>query len=314
MTHKNLLLAFVALVVFVSVHAQHYNFELSNESYVPIEQPDLSGTDTSGGILLSFSFPFRNKPFMAFGKEQKSDFVVGTNGYLLTQIPENAFTFDPFLADLYIKPDTSKVVVAESMLGTDSILEVEWQQMGLIDHPAGDYVNFKLRWFQDSRTIEFHYGPSRITRDSAFEIGQRPIIVISHLSYDFNTVKEQYFLGGDPDAPNLRIYPQFSYVNGFPSAGTVYRFIDPAAGVKESDSRQTLLEVYPNPAQNKVNISARQELQSYELVNLNGTVVEMGFLNGSRFEIDLAQQEPGMYLLRVIAQNQERFIKRITTY
>jgi len=304
----------MAMVVAFYCNAQYYNFELSQQPYTSIEHPDLSSNDTSGGILLSFNFPFKKKHFIAFGKEQKSDFTVGTNGYLLTQIPDNAFTFDPFLADLYIKPDTSRVVVAESLVETDSVLEVEWQQMGIVDHPAGDYVNFKLRWFQNSRTIEFHYGTSKITRDSAFQIGQKPIVVVSHLSQDFNTVKEQYFLGGNPDAPNLHVYPQFSYIKGFPSEGTLYRFVDPSAGLFDNGLEQGHLKVYPNPTRNTVYIEGASELQSYQLMDVRGVVLEQGPLSSGAQEIDLNTPKPGVYLLQVVTQNQERYLKKVTTY
>lgn len=298
MFQKILFAAFITAIVSFSTKAQVYDFEVDKQSYSSIETPDLIDTlDTAGGVILNFHFPFTTQPIYAFGKVLDGSFSAGANGYVVSTNSTNGFTFDPFLADMYNKRGRSKLMVDEVKIEGDSAIEVEWYKYGLEDHPEEDYVTFKLRMYKKKRVVEFHYGPSNITKENPFTTGQKPIIVISLLSQDFNTVYEQHFFSGDPDKPTHHLYPDFKYASGFPSEGTVYRFVDNKSA-SVSKKQQHLLSLYPNPSSHSLTIETDLQVTGYRIFNSAGQIMSTDSGDTSNhFQVSIEALKPGLYIL-----------------
>lgn len=298
MFQKSLFAAIILVCFSLTAKAQIYEFEIDKQAYSSIETPDLIDTlDTAGGVILNFHFPFSTQPIYAFGQVLDGSFSAGANGYVVSTNSTNGFTFDPFLADMYNKRGRSKLMVKELKLESDSVVEVEWYKYGLEDHPEEDYVTFKLRMYKKKRVLEFHYGPSNITKENPFITGQKPIVVISLLSQDFNTVYEQHFFSGDPDDPKHHIFPDFQYASGFPSEGTVYRFVDNKSA-SVSKRQQHLLSLYPNPSSHSLTVETDLPATGYRIFNSAGQVVTTHSGEASkRFQLSTEALKPGLYTI-----------------
>jgi len=295
--YQKILLSTLLLFASAFAIAQVYEFELSTSDYENITDPDFKTEDTASGILFHSPFKF-SKPYQAFGQTLSAGFSIGDMGYVLSANEEYGFTFDPFLADLVMKPNASELRVKQSLKGRDSVLEVEWFRFGIADHPEEDELTFKMTLHRATGTIEFHYGPSVITKEAPFISGQKPIVVISHLSPDFQSVYAQYFLGGNPDEPTFLKYPNFQYIKGFPTEGTLYTIFDPSSSIGEK-SKSVNIQVFPNPASGQVQILSDHSIDGFSIMDLSGRVLLNGAVEFRELSIDLTTLPKGLYVMRL---------------
>lgn len=89
---------------------------------------------------------------------------------------------------------------------------------------------------------------------------------------------------------------------GVPGGGTV--FIDNVYYYKRDPDATTtpltgVLEVYPNPTQNRINIAAPVRMDNLELYGTNGQLVGKWQVNAERFDLDLSHLAPGLYVALV---------------
>lgn len=100
----------------------------------------------------------------------------------------------------------------------------------------------------------------------------------------------------DTDIAN-QYYQQFAY--RFKQNGG--NLVVSAEAIKFSD-----LKIFPNPTADRIQISTNQELQHIKIYSINGVLVQDIIPSGSHtIEIDLGQQNSGIYLLKIeSAQNQ----------
>ncbi len=61
--------------------------------------------------------------------------------------------------------------------------------------------------------------------------------------------------------------------------------------------------IYPNPAQNFVNVSSNGTMNSVKVVNLTGQVVYSSVVNGQEIQINTGNMAEGMYLLQIETEN-----------
>jgi len=80
------------------------------------------------------------------------------------------------------------------------------------------------------------------------------------------------------------------------------KFNDPrvVTDLEEVRNGEAELQIYPNPATSKLNISSQQKISSIELWSLTGKLVYKDDLYGMQKEIDVSDFNPGMYILRVM--------------
>jgi hypothetical protein len=61
--------------------------------------------------------------------------------------------------------------------------------------------------------------------------------------------------------------------------------------------------IYPNPAQNFVNISSNSAMNTVKVVNLTGQVVYSNVVNGQEVQINTGDMAEGMYLIQIETEN-----------
>jgi len=247
--------------------------------------------------------------FRVFGKELGTTMYVLKNGWVINYGQTNSFSMAPFLAyrGLYSRKDGSSMAAIGSLEPNgDTIIKIQWQNMGLVGNDSGDYANFQLWIYKKSQIIEFRYGPSRITDTIAFKGFTGPAVEIMLFDTNFSAVQEVHKLVHDPanpkdtsDAAGIS-----SQMKGVPANGTVYTFVrKTAASVKENAAQQ--LSVYPNPVTSDVlfiNTKTAIAHPGFMLVNTLGQniPVENITAKNSGYELILPNSlQNGIYFLQL---------------
>jgi len=78
------------------------------------------------------------------------------------------------------------------------------------------------------------------------------------------------------------------------------------------ESHETVVNVYPNPANNVVNINASSEISNIEVVNMAGQSVMIETVNTINAQVNVANLAAGMYFVKVNTANGDNFTKKIT--
>ena len=67
--------------------------------------------------------------------------------------------------------------------------------------------------------------------------------------------------------------------------------------------------LYPNPAQNKLIVVAKDKIDEVTIVNLLGQIAYTQKFTSEKAELDLTTIIPGIYLIKINEINVRRFIK-----
>lgn len=207
--------------------------------------------------------------------------------------------------------------------GGSRIAKFEWSNIGFDfqleeEGVLDDFTNFQIWLYEADNSIEVRIGPTQVNSD--FSFGQEPGPEIGlHAEYfisldEVNIIATQY-LSGDPAAPNL--VDDFDVLNGVPDSGTVYRFeLDET--VSRADAQQAVWQVFPNPAQESIQIKALDlavNVQSIRILDMNGKVhwtKEAMNADNAVMEIDIQSLPAGLYLIQIQtdqSQSVQKFIK-----
>lgn len=85
--------------------------------------------------------------------------------------------------------------------------------------------------------------------------------------------------------------------------------IVPGVGVED---HETIVNVYPNPANNMVNINASSVIDDIEIVNIAGQSVYTATISENNAQVNVSALAAGMYFVKVNTANGENFTKKIT--
>ena len=82
----------------------------------------------------------------------------------------------------------------------------------------------------------------------------------------------------------------------------------------ENNSIETVVKIYPNPAQSIINIDSKNYLiNSFEIFDLNGRKMRtQNDINTNRFTIDVEILLPGIYILKLKSTNGESIIQKFS--
>jgi hypothetical protein len=75
-------------------------------------------------------------------------------------------------------------------------------------------------------------------------------------------------------------------------------------------AEQIAIDLYPNPSENTVVISAAQVIDEFTLKDAQGRVVATGIINNTSFTLDLSDSAPGLYLL-TLESNGMHIVRKI---
>lgn len=114
---------------------------------------------------------------------------------------------------------------------------------------------------------------------------------------------DQMYVAGDTNVANITIHHDVMYPSKINLPGN-----NPTLNVSGSEKHE--INVYPNPATNKLSITGDVVLNSFNIYDLNGRIVNSGELNNN--EITIEHLNSGMYILEAIhdyGKISKRFVK-----
>lgn len=316
MKTKILLLTFLLMGFCFNLHAQdQYYLSVYTSDYT-----DLSGTTSlSNGEIWddpNYDIPIGFE-FDLFGQTLTTLEIAGLGGTV--GVTSGVFDFiGPMALDLIDRADngnqsTSQSPISYKLDGNPGshILKIEWKNTGFYSDFGGeDYINFQLWIYEGSNDITMRYGPSSINNDQSYE-GSGPLVGIGD-NYNMvnDVVSEGYFLTGPSTSPELEIFNNASIGNsslrmqGDIPNGTVYR-ISTTEPTAIEDWTTLLFTVFPNPAQDVINIEG--EFEKVNILNLTGQLVKIAYTNS----IDIADLNTGVYFVEVVSKNGEKATKKL---
>ena len=220
--------------------------------------------------------------------------IIGGQGFMVTTGPKFSMAFDPFLADLEIGGPGSGIYVEYDSTSMPARLSIEWRDMGLQGHSASDFVNFRLNVYSD-QSVEFHYGPSEVSSDTAFRGSTGPQAILSLLGRGFTSPHEFHYVAGKPGTPVFGNGPSAATLNAVPEKGTLYRFEPHNLGIT-SILNASSLELYPNPVKDVLHIEGLQK-GSLSLISVDGRMLKAYPVEEGK--ADLRDLSPGIYFIAV---------------
>lgn len=91
---------------------------------------------------------------------------------------------------------------------------------------------------------------------------------------------------------------------------TYDELIEDDLGLTQSQYNQ--LKLYPNPSESQVNIESEQNIQSFEIIDLNGRMITtQKEVNSKKLSLDFSAYQKGIYLVQLTIDNQQ-IVKRIS--
>jgi hypothetical protein len=254
-------------------------------------------------VPIGFNFQF-------FGQSIDSLYIGAGLGALVLDSYNSGYALVPFEADLIDRGDitgTSVSPITYKLEGTpgNRIFKLEWRNAGFYNEgdslgTLNDYVNIQLWLFENNSMIEMHYGASSISNamvDYYFETGA--VIGVE------NFIDNQYlYLSGTTANPTPT--EMFTYINGTPADGTVYRFTPTATGI-EATQLATALNVFPNPMQQTAVVLVYgltpndAQLRVYDAIGR--TVKQIDNINSNQIKISREGLSSGIYNFQLTEEN-----------
>lgn len=295
-----------------------YTFTKATATYADLVNPtSLNNGQTwdDPTYLIPLAFPI-----LVNGEAVQSLSIDGYGSDLLASTSDdNIYNFIyPFGADLIDRgyaTDVSVSPISYKVEGTagSRILKIEWKNAGSYseDEPYSMFVNFQAWFYETSNIIEFHYGTSSITDAQLFYGGDAGAwIGIGKFAIDANDEIEILIsnaLTGNVDNPTLN--SEFDFINGTPANGTVYRFTPATpSGINENNST---FAVYPNPANNVINISNLAPKSNIIITNTIGAVVYSQEANNTLEIINVENFAKGVYFISINNNSEVSTVKFI---
>lgn len=178
--------------------------------------------------------------------------------------------------------------------------------------PSVTYANYQIWYYEQDKSIEYHYGPHNITNMNVLnEVG----VFVSFLyTYEnFDTFVKAGFISESLTNPvyveseEEDIIPYF--FQSVPAANTVYRFT-PNTSSSTSDFNEVIFEVYPNPTADLLNISKKNNDEvKYTIYSISGKFITNGTITSAQETVNVEHLASGSYLIQV-GSSVKRFIKK----
>ena len=94
-------------------------------------------------------------------------------------------------------------------------------------------------------------------------------------------------------------------IQGFVDKTSFYWNTSETLSISDVQDNFTILEVYPNPSNNVINIISENELQKIELYSMTGRLIFKTDLNANNYALDIANYPIGTYFLRAFSQDND---------
>lgn len=105
--------------------------------------------------------------------------------------------------------------------------------------------------------------------------------------------------------PSGAITVRFVSDGGVTGNGWNVNFLCNVLAVEESSVKNSSINIYPNPAKNKVTISSKERLKGYKIYDEAGRLIlSDSSLKGTQYEVNLSSVQTGNYVISIEAEKQ----------
>lgn len=310
---KTSLLFLLLLLSFARVGAQsnHYLFKVDNLPYT-----ELTGDIPLNQMIFAVGDPFEvtdlaGETFNLFNRPWNlntttTGILIFPNAFIEVVDDTSFIICDGLLRYLDSIDNTSRISYKIDGASGKKVLKVQWKNVRLRSGASDNYVNLQIWLHQETGIIEYRYGPASAGNASGFTQATGPSVGISFSDFTFSKVFEKIWIYKTP--PNIAVdsvrNASFPNIWGVPVNGTAYRFVPKAVASSVADKTgNTIMNIYPNPANGKIHYtsptSLREELK-VTLVDLSGKVVYTNVLpvGSASGYIDVGSVAPGQYFIQ----------------
>lgn len=327
---KKSILSFV-LLYFSFLQAQNYQFQVVNETYVPLTNATLlSGNlvwdEPVYQINMGFDFVVGNQIFnniflyeaviANFNEDDLFSGTVTTAGAL--------FPFSADLVDRAFDGDNEDDIGGVSPVryridGTQGnrIVKIEFVNAGFYSEFAelgttNDFVNFQVWLHESTNVIEYRYGPSSILNPMASFMESGPYVaVVTNINLITGAATGLELVGPAAAPIAIPIVEDVfeNFLQGMPPNGTVYRF---SPSMSRSRNSEWALELFPNPVKDQLFIHVGDNTKPIDHVNIFNSMGQKinAPLNGNVLQV--SHLPNGMYVIEISSENQKtaaKFVK-----
>lgn len=285
---------------------QHYHFVETTSPYSDLVDPITDPDVIIGEDFLFYLAELEGETFNFFGEDftfSGADVYFGlrTIGNLRINGATNIVIIDGLWTVFESFDETTEMSWAVEGSSGEYIVTAQWKNASIEHGPEENYVNFQMKVYQETGIIEFHYGPASANSLDGYSEEDGPYIGILYANEAFTTIHQTLWLSEDPtDVTVDTSGTSLDRMHGVPAEGTLYRFIPKHLTVGLEDKKTiSNLNVYPNPAQNKVFISGadQTEINSVSIYTISGNLV-INSITDTDF-VDVSALAEGNYLIRI---------------
>lgn len=322
-----LIVSLLLLIGKIAMAQSAYKLVKSNQTYIPLLNPDIISIDTSlSGNYIdkpSFSFNLFGRPYIFGAYNNGSDsskgaFVTWYGSMILADTVNN----NSAIIEL-IDENGNQLLYGETELSYElsgasgsRVLKVQWSNIGSDTslNPASR-LNCQLWFMEQSKEIVFHYGSCIAGNPSGFKPGLS-ITLLSNSAYE---IPGAAIIAGSPSNDSLLSFRNItdintynnilsvSYFSGVPVNGTMYRFQETTTGINTL-LHSPLTRIFPNPATNQLTVQSTISL-SAEIYHINGQLVKNLTLQKGDNMIETDRLPGGVYYIKSKNQILGKFIK-----
>lgn len=302
----------IALITGLILHAQRYEFSISNAPYSPLSDatvldlPEFWDDPQDVAIVM----PFQTSIFGS-GPYQFGVFD-GYFDFTLVSPPETVGILILGGYDLVYKPGC---IVRYKTEGTapNRIFKIEFVNVGFYAfEDSDDFFNGQI-WVHEDGCFSAHIGTFDMTNSQELTAG---FFLLSDL--DSVALVQGNIASTSYSEITLTEFQQLSnapLMAGVPATNTVFQFCPRPTSVNVREV-ETNLNIFPNPAKDKLFIvSDEKNIDHMQIMSLDGKIIHnaSGVMN-QQSSIDVSALLPGVYLINISFDNgavvKRKFIKQ----
>lgn len=295
--------------------AQSYKFELDQQNYDQINPEFVIRTtfDSTSHLGLALTGDWIRLFDKRFEFSTMTPLIVTGAGTVSAFELDDSTAFFILVNQMNMQSKDSGSHIGLSIAGTPGtgIYKIQYSNVGFAGAPDSIYANFQVWMYQETQDIEIRFGPNNLNENvDPFSIGIWYANLLSPLDTNTNSeVYEVHQLTDSASNPTVINTDDRSSLMDHPSNGRVYRFSFQEQVPGQIAERKINLQprVYPNPASKELNIVSSEEIQSLQLLNLNGKLTRSLPCKES---VNLEGIPAGNYVL-MIKTNEGQFSKRV---
>lgn len=335
------LIALLFFTIFsLSLTAQdiiQYDLSSRNSVYVPLENGELAipedqdwfSIETQFNIDAGFEFNMLGTPTFGFSSFLTPDLITLLEFGMIpdgAQFPLLFANATQFENRATIDGNAPSLVRYETTGASgEQIFKLEYANVGYLIESASLgtldlFTNMQIWVYEGSNCFEIHYGPNNVAGSEELILdGSDGFITgfsVSTVEQLFSGVGLPYriFVSGDAQNPTeVEVVNEpgqvtsLPFLNSFPTDGQVYTFC-PEGAIPPVSTQNILTNldwnIYPNPVEQMLTIDFKDlDNGSFELLTMDGKVVQSGQVNLGQTQLDVRALPSGHYMARVITDD-----------